>query len=87
MRFWYQDWSHDEGTGIQPDYIHDLIYLKCEQKKARFMLQDGSRNHLNTEEVDEKDRNTRLYYLQEIEKEIQKVHQLISQITRNGNTK
>jgi len=51
------------------------------------MLQDGSRNHLNTEEVDEKDRNTRLYYLQEIEKEIQKVHQLISQITRNGNTK
>jgi len=81
MQFWYHDWSHDEGTGIQPDYIHDLIYLRCEQKKARFMLQDGARNHLNTEEVDEKDRNTRLYYLQEIEKEIDRVSLLVSKLT------
>jgi len=45
------------------------------------MLQDGARNHLNTEEVDEKDRNTRLYYLQEIEKEIDRVSLLVSKLT------
>jgi len=83
MRFeQYAEYFHAKDlSGVIPDYEHDLKYLLCEQKKARFMLQDGSRNHLNTAELDENDRNTRLYYLQEIEKEIRKISLLINQLT------